>query len=166
MPQPNKNRKAKSLFVAAFILVNVINEPVTADAGQISLDASLDIATTSKSPSKDEQAKLVERPQLSPDQAARLDPKEVIFLDVRTSPEWWLGHVKGAKHLPVGDISSASAAQLQKLFPNKDIPIVTYCAVGGRANKAVELLEAKGYAAIAVTSGGYKELKAEGIITE
>lgn len=106
------------------------------------------------------------RPTLTPQEAAQLDPSTYILLDVRSNSEWWLGHIAGAKHLPVGDIAKKSDAELEALLPNKNVPIVTYCAAGTRAGLAVEVLQSKGYGAIAVTNGGYKQLKAEGLKAE
>lgn len=76
------------------------------------------------------------------------------FLDVRTHREWDAGHLKGALHVPVGDIGPESVAG----FP-KSQPLLVYCASGGRASRAVVLLRELGFSATAVRGGGFAELK-------
>lgn len=91
-------------------------------------------------------------------QAAQLEG-EVVYLDVLSSFEWWQGHVKGAVHIPHQDVSEKAEAML-----NRDTPIVTYCAVGGRASRVVKDLEAMGFRVVPVTGGGFKELVDAGLI--
>ena len=98
--------------------------------------------------------------ELTPAQAAQLEG-EVVYLDVRSSIEWWQGHVKGAVHIPHQDVSEKAEARL-----DKDIPIVTYCAVGGRASRVVKDLEAMGFRVVPVTGGGFKDLVDAGLDRE
>ena len=67
--------------------------------------------------------------------------KDVLILDVRTDQEWSNGYVEGATHQPVSKIDD----NFQKLFPNKDQKIILYCARGGRAGQAKEILSKLGY---------------------
>lgn len=80
------------------------------------------------------------------------------FVDVRSSWEWWSGHLKGATHLPVGDVSDDAAS----ILPDKHQPIVTYCAVGVRAQTAAEALRRQGYTNVTAMTGGFDDLKAAG----
>lgn len=66
---------------------------------------------------------------------------ETIWLDVRSSVEYKMGHIKGAVHLPHTEIAN----QAQLLLPNKDSEILIYCRSGGRAEKAKNSLKALGY---------------------
>ena len=91
-------------------------------------------------------------------QAAQLEG-EVVYLDVLSSFEWWQGHVKRAVHIPHQDVSEKAEAML-----NRDTPIVTYCAVGGRASRVVKDLEAMGFRVVPLTGGGFKELVDAGLI--
>ena len=67
--------------------------------------------------------------------------KDVLILDVRTDQEWSNGYVEGATHQPVSKIDE----NFQQLFPNKDQKIILYCARGGRAGQAKDLLSKLGY---------------------
>jgi rhodanese-related sulfurtransferase len=102
------------------------------------------------------------RTSLSPAEAATLNRNDVVFLDVRTKVEWRRGHVKGATHIPHNE----AAAHVSTMIPDKSKPIITYCAVGGRASWVVNDLTAKGYTVIPVTGGGYSELIAAGMPDE
>ncbi|MEM7365625.1 MAG: rhodanese-like domain-containing protein [Pseudomonadota bacterium] len=97
---------------------------------------------------------------LTPEEAAQLQG-EVTYLDVRSSFEWWQGHVKGAVHIPHGDVKDEAEGKLDKATP-----IVTYCAVGGRASRVVKDLESLGYRVVPVTGGGFKELVEAGLERE
>lgn len=80
------------------------------------------------------------------------------FVDVRSGWEWFAGHLKDATHLPVGDVDEDAASVL----PDKNQPIVTYCAVGVRAQTAAESLRRQGYTHVTAMTGGYEDLKAAG----
>ncbi len=60
-----------------------------------------------------------------------------IILDVREDDEWTEGHVAGARHLPLGNITEFKA--------NKNTNIAVYCHSGKRAQVACDFLQAKGY---------------------
>ncbi|MEK6805746.1 MAG: rhodanese-like domain-containing protein [Pseudomonadota bacterium] len=86
-----------------------------------------------------------------------------ILVDVRSLEEWNAGHAKGALFLPVREVE----AQAGKKILNKDSPIVTYCAVGGRALSAAKTLRQLGYTHVTAMIGGFDDLKKAGYpITE
>ncbi|HEX4631288.1 MAG TPA: rhodanese-like domain-containing protein [Chthoniobacterales bacterium] len=63
-----------------------------------------------------------------------------VLLDVRTSDEWNVSHLPGARHvMPNASVESATAGIA------KDTPIVTYCAVGYRSGEMAERLRAAGF---------------------
>lgn len=95
---------------------------------------------------------------LTPQQAASLQ-QEVIFLDVRSTLEWLTGRVKGAVHIPHDEV----AKKIATLIPDRSVPIVTYCASGGRALYVVDAMRKQGYTVVPVVNGGYRELIANGI---
>jgi rhodanese-related sulfurtransferase len=65
---------------------------------------------------------------------------EVVVLDVREDAELVeTGTVKGAIHIPLGQLES----RLGEL--PKDKVILTACRSGGRASRALTLLESKGF---------------------
>jgi phage shock protein E len=101
---------------------------------------------------------LAKRQNLTPTEAASLK-QDVVFLDVRSSIEWYQGHLKGAIHIPHDEVDE----KVGSLVPDKSLPVVTYCAVGGRAASVVKSLRSKGYTVVPVTRGGYRELVENGM---
>jgi phage shock protein E len=95
---------------------------------------------------------------LSPQQAASLQ-QEVVFLDVRTNLEWLRGHIKGAVHIPYDEV----AEDVTTVIPDRSIPVITYCASGGRASHVIDTMRKLGYTVVPVVDGGYRELIANGI---
>jgi rhodanese-related sulfurtransferase len=85
----------------------------------------------------------------TPDESKRVQPDaidamiakgDVVVLDVREPNELEeTGTVKGAIHIPLGQLES----RLGEL--PKDKVILTACRRGGRASRALEILEAKGF---------------------
>lgn len=61
-------------------------------------------------------------------------------------------HIPGSVNVPVDDIE-----QVEALVPNKDEPIVVYCANADctASPKAAELLEERGYTTVADFENGY-----------
>jgi rhodanese-related sulfurtransferase len=80
----------------------------------------------------------------------------VTFVDVREPDEWAEGHMPGAVHIPLGDLSTR-ANELPA-----DGQIVTVCRVGGRSLKAVDILEASGRKGSKSMAGGMVEWKKNG----
>ncbi len=72
-------------------------------------------------------------------------PQKVLFIDVREPSEIAVtGTLKGALTIPVGQLQS----RLSEV--PKDKPIVPFCKLGGRASRAANLLDGKGYKAVGV----------------
>jgi rhodanese-related sulfurtransferase len=61
------------------------------------------------------------------------------FLDVREDDEWQAGHIDGARHIPLGELSSR-VGELPK-----GRPIVAVCRSGSRSAAAVRGLKQLGY---------------------
>lgn len=76
-------------------------------------------------------------------------PANAVWIDVRTPSEYASGHLQQAVLIPFDGIE-AGIAQLQ--LP-KDTPIYLYCAVGGRAEKAKQRLDALDYTNVTNVGG-------------
>ena len=79
---------------------------------------------------------------------ARLDPARTGILDVRTQPEWDLGHIPGAVHISNTELRE----RLSEISPEKEW--VVYCSIGRRAYGAERILKQHGYR-VKNLSGGY-----------
>ena len=78
------------------------------------------------------------------------------LLDVRRADEWGFGHASGARHWDIARLEGGEAP---------DIPderkIYTYCQAGGRAGRAVTMLQELGYKDV-VSIGGLNDWRAAG----
>jgi rhodanese-related sulfurtransferase len=68
-------------------------------------------------------------------------PDEILFVDVREAYEWKGGHIRGSKHIPLGELPS-KVSELEGADR-----IVTVCKVGARSEEAARFLQAFGIAA-------------------
>ena len=82
------------------------------------------------------------------------DKKNVIVVDVRTKPEWNLGHFKGAIHLPSASINEDSTKELDKT----EKTYIIYCNTGQRARNAAEKMKKLGFKNVFYITGTYKGL--------
>ena len=80
---------------------------------------------------------------------------EEVWIDVRSWPEHQVDSIDGDLQIHYSDIVSG----VSKTFPNKNTPIRLYCAVGGRAQKALKSLESAGYKDIK-NLGGIDQVRA------
>ncbi len=64
---------------------------------------------------------------------------DVLLIDVRERNEYDKEHLRGAKHIPLGQLDK----QLGKLPRDKDI--VVYCQTGARSIRAIRKLEVAGF---------------------
>ena len=79
--------------------------------------------------------------KITPADAIRLlDAGRAVAVDVREPDEFAVGHIPGAKLLPLGSVLSRAA----EVLPEKDAPWLIYCRTGRRAD-AVQKLESLGY---------------------
>jgi rhodanese-related sulfurtransferase len=63
-----------------------------------------------------------------------------VLLDVRTSDEWNVSHLSGARRVEPNASAESATTGLAK-----ETPIVTYCAVGYRSGEMAERLRAAGF---------------------
>jgi len=95
--------------------------------------------------------------EVEPDEAeTRLNKS--IFLDVREPEEYDQGAVPGAVHLPRGILEF----QVEGKLPDKEAPVVVYCAGGVRSAFAAQTLGALGYTDVVSLIGGFNRWKDEG----
>ena len=83
------------------------------------------------------------------------------LVDVRERGEWDEGHLPGAIHIPRGSLES----RVEQALPDRDRPIVVYCATGARSAFATKSLEELGYTNVANLAGGIVDWKRNGFPT-
>ena len=87
---------------------------------------------------------------------ARLN--DATFLDVRELDEFEQGMIPGSVFIPRGHLES----QVENKLPDRDAPIVIYCAAGNRSAFAAKTLEELGYTDVVSMAGGFGRWKNEG----
>ena len=70
-----------------------------------------------------------------------LDAGKAVAVDVREPDEYAVGHIPGAKLLPLGEGNSRAAEVLLE----KEATWLVYCRTGRRSAEAVQKLDALGY---------------------
>ncbi|GAA1950393.1 rhodanese-like domain-containing protein [Nocardioides panacihumi] len=73
-------------------------------------------------------------------------PQGVIVLDVREDIEWVHGHIDGAVHIPLSQLTSRTG----------DLPegqLLVVCKIGGRSAQATMYLTAQGFQAVNLDGG-------------
>jgi len=88
-----------------------------------------------------------------------LDNPEIEILDVRTPAEYGAGHLKKSEN--VDFLGSEFLKNIENLDPNKTY--LVYCAVGGRSNKAAQLMQKQGFNSVYNSKEGFSALKKVGI---
>jgi sulfur-carrier protein adenylyltransferase/sulfurtransferase len=86
-------------------------------------------------------------------------PEAPLFLDVRELNEWDEGHIPGALHLPRGNLES----RVEAAVPDKERPLVVYCASGARSAFAARALGELGYSDVRNLAGGFVDWKRNGL---
>ncbi len=87
---------------------------------------------------------------------ARLD--DAAFLDVREQDEYEQGTIPGSVFIPRGQLES----NIENRLPDKDRPVVVYCAGGFRSAFAADTLQQLGYHDVTSMAGGFGRWKNEG----
>ena len=93
--------------------------------------------------------------------ARLLESDETIFLDVREQDEWDQGIIPGAVHIPRGNLES----RVEGLVPDRERPLVVYCAGGSRSAFAAKTLTELGYENVVSLAGGFTDWKRNGFPT-
>ncbi len=80
--------------------------------------------------------------------------QEVQLIDVRTPEEFNSGNIEGAVNYNIIN-REVFLKQIENL--DKDQPVYLYCKMGGRSNRAAQLLKQEGFTQIFDFSGGYND---------
>ena len=95
---------------------------------------------------------------------SQLDAREAqeltgaVWVDIRELDEWQEGHIPGAVYVTRGHLES----RIESAVPNRETPVVLYCAAGNRSAFAAKTLEEMGYASVHSLSGGFTDWKRNG----
>ena len=81
------------------------------------------------------------------------------IIDVREASEWEQGHLPGAQHVSKSYIEQ----QIEGAVPDRDAPVILYCAGGIRSLFAAQTLTQMGYTDVASLSGGFQAWKGAGL---
>jgi len=81
-----------------------------------------------------------------------------VVLDVREADEYEQGALPGAVHIPRGFLES----QVENRLPDRDAPVVVYCAGGTRSAFAAKTLGELGYTDVVSLAGGFNQWKNDG----
>lgn len=102
--------------------------------------------------------------QVTPEEAKRLlDGGGVIYLDVRTVPEFVNGHTPSAVNIPVAELNPQTGRmELNEKFLGvvsanipPDAQLIVGCKTGGRSAAACEMLSQAGYKNLRNMVGGF-----------
>ncbi len=86
-----------------------------------------------------------------------------VVVDVRDNEEWDAGHIPGARHVPRSFLES----RIEGAIPDRDTPVVLYCASGNRSALAAKTLEDMlGYTNVSSMTGGITLWKDRGYEVE
>jgi molybdopterin/thiamine biosynthesis adenylyltransferase/rhodanese-related sulfurtransferase len=100
-------------------------------------------------------------PELNIAETQRLleEQPDVRLIDAREKYEWDEGHIPGAAHVPRGYLE----LRIENAVPNKDEPVVLYCAGGTRSVLAARTLQEMGYTNVSSVRGGFTAWKDGGL---
>ena len=93
-----------------------------------------------------------------PAEAADLIAAGAALIDTRETHEWNAGHLAGATLIPPIEVVD----RITEVVPDRDKPVVIYCAGGVRSMKAALQMAALGYKDVSSVYGGIVQWKAEG----
>lgn len=89
--------------------------------------------------------------EISPTEASRMmSHEEPLLLDVREINEYREGHLRDAKHIPLGQLGG----KIDQLKSWKDKPVIIYCRTGNRSGVACNLLAKQGFTRLYNLAGG------------
>ncbi len=97
--------------------------------------------------------------EVTPQEVDALAPGAAKVIDVREASEWDQGHLPGATHISKSYIEQ----QIEAAAPDRDAPVVLYCAGGVRSLFAAQTLAGMGYTDVASMSGGFQAWKGAGL---
>ena len=102
--------------------------------------------------------------EVSPQQAYELmqSDQEIIYLDVRSVPEYEAGHPQGAVNIPLLHFTPGLGMSPNESFQSvveanlpKDARIIIGCKTGGRSANACQIMSQMGYTDVTNVRGGF-----------
>ncbi len=97
--------------------------------------------------------------EVTPQQVDELPVGAATIVDVREDSEWEQGHLPGAQHVSKSYIEQ----QIEGVAPDRDAPVILYCAGGVRSLFAAQTLAEMGYTDVASMSSGFQGWKSAGL---
>jgi molybdopterin/thiamine biosynthesis adenylyltransferase/rhodanese-related sulfurtransferase len=97
--------------------------------------------------------------EVSPQEVDALPPGSATLVDVREASEWEQGYIPGAHHVSKSYIEQ----QIEAIAPDRDGPVILYCAGGIRSLFAAQTLQQMGYTDVASLSSGFQGWKSAGL---
>jgi sulfur-carrier protein adenylyltransferase/sulfurtransferase len=96
--------------------------------------------------------------EVSVAEARSLAGAGAVLVDVREGDEWQAGHAPGAVHVPRGFLE----LRIEEKVPDRQAPVVLYCAGGTRSALAARTLAELGYRDVVSLAGGFTKWKESG----
>ncbi len=96
--------------------------------------------------------------EVSPQEVDALPSGAATVVDVREDSEWEQGYIPGAQHVSKSYIEQ----QIEAVAPDRDQPVILYCAGGIRSLFAAQTLQEMGYSDVASMSQGFQGWKSAG----
>lgn len=98
----------------------------------------------------------------------------VTYIDVRSTPEFAVGHPAGAINVPLLEpdedtgqvMPNPDFVRVMKANFPPDTPLLIGCQTGGRSARAAQMLDAFGYTRITNVTGGIVAWQTQGLPTE
>jgi molybdopterin/thiamine biosynthesis adenylyltransferase/rhodanese-related sulfurtransferase len=97
--------------------------------------------------------------EVTPQDVSALPDGGATIVDVREASEWEQGHLPDAVHISKSYVEQ----QIEGAVPDRDAPVILYCAGGVRSLFAAQSLEQLGYTNVASMSGGFQAWKSAGL---
>ena len=85
-----------------------------------------------------------------------------VLVDVRSESEFAAGHIPGAIHIPFYSVDTRH----NEISPDKDVPVVVYCAHGPRAWWAAFILRRKGFSQVSTLDGNFRTWQKSGFLIQ
>ncbi|WP_414039868.1 rhodanese-like domain-containing protein [Acidithiobacillus sp. M4-SHS-6] len=101
--------------------------------------------------------------EVDPKTAVQLiNHEEAVVIDVREQNEWAKGHLPGARHIPLGDLSK----YMKDLEKHRGHHVICQCASGMRSARAAASLKKAGFDKIYSLKGGISAWRSAGLPVE
>ncbi len=97
--------------------------------------------------------------EVTPQEVEALPEGSSTLVDVREASEWEQGYIPGAHHVSKSYIEQ----QIEGIAPDRDQPLVLYCAGGVRSLFAAQTLQEMGYTNVASMAQGFQGWKSAGL---